>query len=211
MLQSRRQRHSFSVKLGRLLTCQPKLRPHRSLLLHLPVGRVFISALTLARGGVRIPICHGLIRISCSAFPPRCLRRERFQRALMPELLEAFMAATTGSSRREGDISWTDIHEHGFLSPAVTSFASTSLSIDARTKWLATTRARLGFVYWNTLWYATGGGAWTEVKYNGHGIFLNNFSDSVSFSQNKGGLGRRRRCGMDVQPESAIPSGVPLL
>jgi len=105
----------------------------------------------------------------------------------MPELLEAFMAATTGSSRREGDISWTDIHEHGFLSPAVTSFASTSLSIDARTKWLATTRARLGFVYWNTLWYATGGGAWTEVKYNGHGIFLNNFSDSVSFSQNKGG------------------------
>jgi outer membrane immunogenic protein len=43
--------------------------------------------------------------------------------------------------------------------------------MSASTQWLSSARARLGVVAWNTLWYATGGAAWTSVEYNATSVF----------------------------------------
>ncbi len=74
----------------------------------------------------------------------------------------------------EGDISWASLQDHRSLQPAAVlpnAVATQSLQMSASTQWLSSARARLGVVAWNTLWYATGGAAWTSVEYNATSVF----------------------------------------
>ena len=90
----------------------------------------------------------------------------------------------------EGDFTWPNIREDSFLTPAIQPPGAanhTFLSASTRNNWLASVRARLGVVGWNTLWYVTGGAAWTEESYAGQGQFFNGFSDLASFHQTKAG------------------------
>ena len=71
----------------------------------------------------------------------------------------------------EADISWTDVETNATVGPLRTNggltFANSSLAMSEKVKWLASARARLGFVAWpSTLLYATGGVAWENVDYS---------------------------------------------
>jgi outer membrane immunogenic protein len=88
----------------------------------------------------------------------------------------------------EGDINGASIRQLSFATPAFVGGASTTfLSTVENTQWLASIRARLGFVGWNALWYVTGGGAWTESHDTAHGVFNSPFIDNGSVNVNKTG------------------------
>ncbi len=102
----------------------------------------------------------------------------------------------------EGDISWTSLSDHRTQSPAIIFGAAgvgapglgagvggTSLQMTKNDQWIASARAKFGYTGWfnNTLLYVTGGGAWVNVDYTGTGIFLNGFSDNVTFNTTKSG------------------------
>ena len=90
----------------------------------------------------------------------------------------------------EGDFTWPALREDGVLAPAVQPPGvnnHTFLSASTRNNWLASARARLGVVGWNTLWYVTGGGAWTQESYAGVGQFFNNFADQTNVNRTKAG------------------------
>jgi outer membrane immunogenic protein len=90
----------------------------------------------------------------------------------------------------EGDFTWPNLTEHSILAPA-TGLPGvnnhTFLAADTRNNWLASARARLGVVGWNTLWYVTGGGAWTQESYAGVGQFFNGFNDSATGNRTRSG------------------------
>ena len=69
----------------------------------------------------------------------------------------------------EGDFSWASLADHRveapLFSPTGILRAGNSVSMSANTEWLSSIRAKLGFVGWNTLWYATGGGALANMEY----------------------------------------------
>src|SRR5262249_5533179 len=95
----------------------------------------------------------------------------------------------------EGDISFASLSNHRTLSPAVfpgvgnapggaaqaaglgpATAAGTSLQASQNTEWLSSIRGKIGFTgWWNTMFYATGGVAWTQVEYQGSGVFFNGF------------------------------------
>jgi len=73
----------------------------------------------------------------------------------------------------EGDFSWTSLHDHReanpILSPTgVPAGPNAIVALDAKTPWLASARARLGYTGWldNTMFYLTGGAAWANIEYN---------------------------------------------
>ena len=71
----------------------------------------------------------------------------------------------------EGDVSWTNVKSSETVGPLLTNggltFLSSSLTMSENVNWLASARARLGFLAWpNTLLYATGGVAWENVNYS---------------------------------------------
>jgi outer membrane immunogenic protein len=73
----------------------------------------------------------------------------------------------------EGDFSWTSLHDHReanpILSPTgVPAGPNAIVALDAKTPWLASARARLGYTGWldNTMFYLTGGPAWANIEYN---------------------------------------------
>jgi outer membrane immunogenic protein len=73
----------------------------------------------------------------------------------------------------EGDFSWTSLHDHReanpILSPTgVPAGPNAIVALDAKTPWLASARARFGYTGWldNTMFYLTGGAAWTNIEYS---------------------------------------------
>jgi outer membrane immunogenic protein len=72
----------------------------------------------------------------------------------------------------EGDFSWTSLSDHRtsqLFTAAGAPFAApgNAVSMSNNTEWLASIRGRLGFVgWWNTMFYVTGGGAWTNREYS---------------------------------------------
>jgi outer membrane immunogenic protein len=96
----------------------------------------------------------------------------------------------------EGDFSWTSLSDQRTINPASAAgvvFPGASVSMTANADWLSTIRARLGFVgWWNTMFYATGGGAWEEVEYSAQTTlagapFAQNFRSNVSHTTTKSG------------------------
>jgi outer membrane immunogenic protein len=68
----------------------------------------------------------------------------------------------------EGDISWASLADHrstNLFTSALVPIPTASVQMSANTQWLASARAKFGFVGWNTLWYVTGGGAWANIEY----------------------------------------------
>ena len=72
----------------------------------------------------------------------------------------------------EGDFSWTSLHDHREASPilspgGVPAGPNAIVALDAKTQWLASARARLGYTGWsnNTMFYVTGGAAWADTEY----------------------------------------------
>src|SRR4051812_48080542 len=61
----------------------------------------------------------------------------------------------------EGDGSWTDAQGVSTLLPPFL----TTTTLEARERWLATARGRLGYAFDRYLVYVTGGGAWADVRY----------------------------------------------
>jgi outer membrane immunogenic protein len=72
----------------------------------------------------------------------------------------------------EGDFSWASLSDHrtitgrneatGLLDPRI------SIAMTESPQWLASVRGKIGFVgWWNTMFYATGGGAWANIEYSG--------------------------------------------
>ena len=93
----------------------------------------------------------------------------------------------------EGDISWTDIDNRVTSAPLFSNaglpFLASSFSISEKVNWLASLRARLGFVAWpNTLIYATGGVAWENVDYNAVANFSATPPVTASFSKTNTGF-----------------------
>jgi outer membrane immunogenic protein len=77
----------------------------------------------------------------------------------------------------EGDISWASLADHRTIGPVLlapapgTPIPGSSFAMSANTEWLASARAKFGYVAWsNTLLYVTGGAAWANIEYNTHGF-----------------------------------------
>lgn len=96
----------------------------------------------------------------------------------------------------EGDISWASLQDKRTQQPLVFGGAltpNTSVQMSANTQWLASARAKLGFVgWWNTMFYATGGAAWANIAYsaqeaNEPPTFATDFRSVTSFNQTKTG------------------------
>jgi outer membrane immunogenic protein len=97
----------------------------------------------------------------------------------------------------EGDISWASLQDKRTVQPLVFGNAltpNTSVQMSANTQWLASARAKLGYVgLWNnTLWYVTGGAAWANISYsaqeaNEPPTFATDFRSVASFNQTKTG------------------------
>ncbi len=111
----------------------------------------------------------------------------------------------------EGDISWTSLADHrtqqplsfnagavgpgpGFPAGAAPQVVpNTSVQMSANTEWLASARAKLGYVgWWNTMFYATGGAAWAQIEYaaqeaNVPPTFATVFQSVTSFNNTKTG------------------------
>jgi outer membrane immunogenic protein len=71
----------------------------------------------------------------------------------------------------EGDFSWTSLHDHREANPILTpggipAGSNAIVALDVRTQWLASARARLGYIGWsnNTMFYITGGAAWADTN-----------------------------------------------
>jgi len=93
----------------------------------------------------------------------------------------------------EGDISWTTLRDqrtiNGLFGKNATFCSACAVQMGASTDWLASARGKLGFVAWNTLFYATGGAAWANVDYSANGSF-NQFAidqSTTSFTSIKSG------------------------
>jgi outer membrane immunogenic protein len=72
----------------------------------------------------------------------------------------------------EGDFSGSSLSETSRTTPLSFSpggpIRNTNLEMQVEAQWLASIRARLGFVgWWNTMFYLTGGGAWAGGKIGG--------------------------------------------
>jgi len=71
----------------------------------------------------------------------------------------------------EGDFSWAHLNDNRtsplFNAAGLVALPNTSVQMAANTQWLASARAKFGFIGWNTLWYVTGGGAWANTEYTG--------------------------------------------
>lgn len=92
----------------------------------------------------------------------------------------------------EADISWTDLNDSTTVAPLntlVPIFPGSSLTMSEKANWLASVRARVGFLVWpDTLIYATGGVAWQNVDYSGVASFPSLPSvASTSFSKTNTG------------------------
>jgi len=82
----------------------------------------------------------------------------------------------------EGDFSASGIDSQGNLAPVPSVLVGGSrLTMSTRSGRLASARGRFGYIAGNTLWYATGGAAWDDVKYIGNGVFGGGFTDATSF------------------------------
>jgi outer membrane immunogenic protein len=73
----------------------------------------------------------------------------------------------------EGDFSWAPLLDHREANPALSPLGvpagpNAITVLDAKTKWLASARARLGYTGGldNTMFYLTGGAAWDNVEYD---------------------------------------------
>ena len=73
----------------------------------------------------------------------------------------------------EGDFSWTPLFDHREANPILSPLGvpagpNAIVVLDAKTKWLASARARLGYTgaFDNTMFYLTGGAAWDAVEYD---------------------------------------------
>jgi outer membrane immunogenic protein len=70
----------------------------------------------------------------------------------------------------EGDISWASLSDSRRVTPLLTAggaqLVGSSVSMTSNIERLYSARARLGFTGWlnNTMFYATGGGAWADVE-----------------------------------------------
>jgi outer membrane immunogenic protein len=66
----------------------------------------------------------------------------------------------------EGDGSWTNAGGRSNLLPPFI----TTTTLDARERWIATARGRLGYAFDRSMIYATAGGAWANIRYNATNI-----------------------------------------
>ncbi len=91
----------------------------------------------------------------------------------------------------EGDFSWTKLNEAASgpnLFPDGTSAGPGGISVSSSTDWLASARARLGWVVVpNALIYGTGGAAWTRTNYSGLDVFNNGTSLATAFNNTQTG------------------------
>jgi outer membrane immunogenic protein len=60
-------------------------------------------------------------------------------------------------------------------------------SMSDNLNWLASARAKLGYVWGSTLWYATGGAAWDNSEYNGLAHFASGQFANANFTNTKSG------------------------
>ena len=69
----------------------------------------------------------------------------------------------------EGDADWRRLSRTGYLLPGLqASSHSESGNFSLTSKWQASLRGRLGYAVDRTLWYATGGIAWTRLSFRGN-------------------------------------------
>lgn len=91
----------------------------------------------------------------------------------------------------EGDFSWTKLNEAASgpnLFPNGTSAGTGGVSVSSSTDYLASARARLGWVVVpNALIYGTGGAAWTRANYSGLDVLNNGTSVATAFSNTQTG------------------------
>ena len=94
----------------------------------------------------------------------------------------------------EGDWSWTGLNGSGsapnfFAGPPAFVEPTGGINMSSDTKWMASLRARLGWVVMpQTMIYATGGAAWAKTDYTGFdAATTNNGFTTVSFSNTKSG------------------------
>jgi outer membrane immunogenic protein len=105
----------------------------------------------------------------------------------------------------EGDFSWTSLSDHRTAGPltfgagatgnlgAAGIVPNTAVQMSANSEWLASVRAKLGFVgWWNTMFYGTGGVAWNNVEYTGTEnnsppTFAQAFQSNTSFHHTNSG------------------------
>jgi outer membrane immunogenic protein len=93
----------------------------------------------------------------------------------------------------EGDFSWTSLSDHRtaslFLPPA-SPLGGSSVAMSSNTEWLSSLRAKIGYNgLWNTLFYATGGGAIRQTEYSAQGVVTPVTVSNTSFTNVKGGRG----------------------
>jgi outer membrane immunogenic protein len=91
----------------------------------------------------------------------------------------------------EGDFSWTSLSDHRtdalFLPPA-SPIVGSSVAMSSNPEWLSSLRAKIGYNgLWNTLFYATGGGAIRQTEYAAQAILTPATVSNTSFTNVKGG------------------------
>ena len=93
----------------------------------------------------------------------------------------------------EGDFSWTSLSDHRtdalFVPvPPGSPLGGSSLAMSSNTEWLSSLRAKIGYNgLWNTLFYATGGGAIRQTEYSAQAIVTPATVSNTSFTNVKGG------------------------
>jgi outer membrane immunogenic protein len=105
----------------------------------------------------------------------------------------------------EADWSWASLSDHRTAGPlnlgvgatgfigAAGAVPNSNVQMSANTDWLASARAKLGYVgLWNTMFYATGGVAWANIEYaaqesNTPPTFAQTFTSVTSFHETKTG------------------------
>ena len=87
----------------------------------------------------------------------------------------------------EGDFSWASLSDNRGA-PLLPVIPPDNFQMAASTQWLASARAKFGFIGWNTLWYVTGGGAWVNTEYSANTqIFPGPSQANTSFNTTKSG------------------------
>jgi outer membrane immunogenic protein len=91
----------------------------------------------------------------------------------------------------EGDFSWTSLSDHRtaalFLPPA-SPLGGSSVAMSSNPEWLSSLRAKIGYNgLWNTLFYATGGGAIRQTEYAAQAVVTPATVSNTSFTNVKGG------------------------
>jgi outer membrane immunogenic protein len=84
----------------------------------------------------------------------------------------------------EGDFNWTSLSTTGATSNLTEFNAPTGnnniLQMSQSVDWLASVRGRVGYVWAQSLWYVTGGGAWERARYSGQlSLGLNSIFEST--------------------------------